>query len=309
MRRYGFLLMSALMVGCTTSNVPDDVPVVDTHVHFYDMNRPEGIPWPRATDKVLYKPTLPEEFNAIARANNVQKVVVVQAGGWLMDNQWNLDVTSKHTDLYVGVVGSLGIIGTKEFKPTLTRLAKDPRFVGIRISKRHETRPLFSGTIWEDLKLMSEKNLTLDVLMNNHEVHYGFVEVDKIAARNPELRIVMNHVAGYPIDGKSIDPAWAKSLKAMARHKNVYCKVSALIERSVVRPHSFDDATYKDILDFLYETFGEDRLIYGSDWPVTKYSGGYDQHKQVVTRYFSQKGDVILKKVMHDNALNAYDLE
>ena len=94
----------------------------------------------------------------------------------------------------------------------------------------------------------------------------------------------------------------------MAKNKNVYCKVSAMLERSVIRPYSFEPQSYETILDFLLETFGEDRLIYGSDWPVTKYSGTYGQHKKIVTDYFSTKGHRVLKKIMHDNAHNAYDL-
>ena len=330
MKQFLILLLLVFFVGCNnsektesiaetgnvsqTENVSDsdvskhDFPIVDSHMHLFDTTRKEGIPWPPADDKVLYHPTLPKHFIPIANKNGVKKIIVVQAGDRFIDNQWNLDITAPHKDLFVGVVGDLVDIGTSEFQPQLEKLSKDPRFVGIRILLRHKTRKLFSGTIWDDLQLLSDKGLTLDVLMNDHKVCFGFDEVKTIAPKYPKLNVVMNHVAGYPIDGKSIDPKWAKEFREVAKNKNVFCKVSALLERSVIRPFSFDAKSYKTILDFLLETFGEDRLIFGSDWPVTKYSGSYDQHMKIVTDYFSQKGKRILRKVMYENAHTAYHL-
>lgn len=307
----GFMLVLAalLLFSCSSVVEVKNMPVVDTHMHLFDTTRQEGVPWPPKDDKVLYHLTLPEHFIPIAKKNGVTKVIVVQAGDRLIDNQWNLDITEAHKDLFVGVVGDLVNIGTKSFKPILEKLSKNPRFVGIRILLRHKTRKLFSGTIWEDLQQLSDKGLTLDVLMNDHKICFGFEEVETIASKYPKMNVVMNHVAGYPIDGKEINAEWAKKFQSVAQNKNVYCKVSALLERSIIRPYSFKEADYKTILDFLLKTFGEDRLIYGSDWPVTKYSATYDQHKKVVTDYFSKKGEKLLKKVMYDNAHDAYHLE
>jgi L-fuconolactonase len=302
-------LMICLFLGCQSSDCQQSgIRMVDTHMHLFDPTRQEGIPWPPKDDKVLYHVTMPENFIPIAKKNNVKKIIVVQAGDRLIDNKWNLDVTEKHKDLFVGVVGDLKNIGTKDFKPNLNKLAKNPRFVGIRILMRHKTRKLFTGTIWEDLQLLSDKGLTLDVLMNNHKLQFGFEEVERISSKYPKLNVVMNHVAGYPINGKEIDPTWAAKFKTVANNKNVYCKVSALIERSIIRPHSFKASDYKTILDFLYETFGADRLMYGSDWPVTKYSASYAKHKKLVTDYFAAKGEIVLNKVMYDNAHKAYHL-
>ena len=192
---------------------------------------------------------------------------MVQAGDRLTDNQWNLDITKKHEELFVGVVGNMPNIGTPEFRPMLIRLAKDPRYLGFRISGRPKNRKLFSGSIWEDLQLTSNLGLTLDLLMNNHTANIGFDEVETIAKKYPDLNIVMNHVGGYPIDGENIEPNWSKRFEEIARNENVFCKVSALLERSVIRPYSFEPTDYRSVLDFLLAIFGEDRLIYGSDWP------------------------------------------
>ena len=311
MKKFFLFALAVLMLGSCSSKKEKmkNVPVVDSHMHLFDIRR--GLEWPTPDDKVIYKVTLPKDFIPIAKKNNVKKVIVVQAGDRLIDNQWNLDVSEPHGDLFVGVVGCLKNIGTKDYKTYLEKLSKNPRLVGIRILLRHKTRKLFTGTIWEDLKLLRDKNLTLDVLMNDHKIMYGFEEVLPIAKKFPNLRIVMNHVAGYPIANGKVDPVWAKKFKAAASHKNVYCKVSALVERSTFRdPFSFNPDDYKVFLDFLLDTFGEDRLIFGSDWPVIRrYSGDYAKHKKLITDYFETKGYKVLKKVMYDNAHKAYNLK
>ena len=307
-----FLLAPALPVllfciGCNSFK-KSTIEVVDTHVHVFDIHREDGIPWPPKDDSTLFRESMPENFIPVAKANGVRKVVVVQAGDRLTDNQWNLDITKKHEELFVGVVGNMPIIGTPEFRPMLIRLAKDPRYLGFRISGRPKNRKLFSGSIWEDLQLTSDLGLTLDLLMNNHTANIGFDEVETIAKKYPYLKIVMNHVGGYPIDGENVEPNWSKRFEEIARNENVFCKVSALLERSVIRPYSFEPADYRSVLDFLLEIFGEDRLIYGSDWPVTKRSGLYAKHKALVTHYFTKKGQETLKKVMYENARKVYSL-
>src|SRR4051794_22116583 len=65
--------------------------IIDTHIHLYDPNRPQGIPWPRKDDKLLYRQTLPSDFQAATRGLGVTGAVVVESNNWLEDNQWILD--------------------------------------------------------------------------------------------------------------------------------------------------------------------------------------------------------------------------
>ena len=112
-----------------------DIPVVDTHIHLYDTNRPEGLPWPPPSDKVLYRPVLTDDFNAVAKKNGIQATVIVEASAWLADNQWVLDLVKKEPERYIGLVGSLGI-GKPRFAENLKKLSQDSRFVGIRMRER-----------------------------------------------------------------------------------------------------------------------------------------------------------------------------
>lgn len=279
-----------------------DIPVVDTHIHLYDTTRPEGLPWPPKSDKVLYRPVLTEHFDQVAEENGVAATVIVEASIWLKDNQWVLDLVKENPNRYIGLVGSLEI-GTEDFGTNLKTLSKDPRFVGIRARERNQD-DYFTDAVWRDLELLAELDQTLDVLMFN----FSLEEVAMIAKRIPKLKILINHVAGADIDGGPAKPEWVASVKTAAAQPNVYCKISGLFQQSHRSPSPTDVGFYKSTLDVLTEAFGEDRLIYGSNWPVTMRGGKYGDFKKVVIDYYKPRGRECLEKLLYKNALNFYGL-
>ena len=292
--------------GCSTYQPMDpnaDIPIVDTHIHLYDTNRPEGVPWPPPDDAVLYRPILTEDFNAVANQNGITATVIVEASEWLPDNQWVLDLVKDEPERYIGLVGSLEI-GSSDFATQLAELSRDPRYVGIRMRERPRGDDFFTPEVWRDLRILADSDQTLDVLMFN----FSLTDIDTIAKRIPHLKILINHVAGANIDGAPVDPAWARDLELAAANPNVYCKVSGLFQQSHQSPAPKDTDFYRPVLDALWETFGEERLIYGSNWPVTMRGGTYGEYKSIVVDYFSPKGREAFEKLMYRNALKFYNL-
>ena len=280
-----------------------DIPIVDTHIHLYDTTRPEGLPWPPKTDRVLYRPILPKDFDAVADANGVTATVIVEASKWIPDNQWVLDLVKHDPNRYIGLVGSLEI-GTEDFGKHLKELSKDPRYVGIRMRERPGGEAFFNDAVWQDLKMLSDMDQTLDVLM----FQYSLEDVAMVAAKLPKLKILINHVAGADIEGRPADEEWIAGVKKAASHPNVYCKISGLFQQSHRQPSPTNVDFYKSTLDVLTAEFGEDRLIYGSNWPVTMRGGKYGDYKQVVMDYYAPKGRNFLEKLLYKNALAFYGL-
>src|SRR5262249_46833419 len=133
-------------------------------------------------------------------------------------------------------------------------------------------------------------------------------DVARLARELPELRVVINHEANLRIDGKAPPDDWRKGMKAAAEGKRVYCKVSALAEGTwkTMRDAPGDVEYYKPVLDALWETFGEDRLIYGSNWPVSDRAASYARIYGVVSASFGAQGRGPLAKFLRGNALAAY---
>jgi len=310
------VLLASLSFGTANSSVfateedkakrplPTVKHLIDTHIHFYDPRRPKGIPWPPADDKVLYKPHLSGEFSKLAKPAGVTGVVVVEASDRLEDNKWVLNEVGDDP-FYMALVGNIDPY-RKDFGKHLKRLRKDKRFVGIR-ARNSGPIDYADPQVLANFRLLEKAGLSLDILANGKGVE-GVREVDVLAGKVPKLRIIVNHVLGYDIDGKPPGQEWLDAVASLAKHKNVSCKISGLYQRCTQQPAPHDPDHYRTVLDPLWKNFGSDRLIYGSNWPCTKKSGDYDSFVRLVNAYFSEKGQAACEHYFWKNAATAYGL-
>ena len=299
------LFVLSLLWAVTATTIAADldaIPVIDCHVHLWDTSRPE-MTWPRKEHVKLYRPFLPQTHAPICQANGVKGVVVVLSGQALVDNQWNLDVTADQSQLYRGVVGNLSkAIGTDAFQPLFLKLCRDKRYVGYRLSGRYQEG--ITEDLIRDLKLTARQGRTVDFLVGG----YSLADVDEIAGRVPELKIIVDHLGGVQLNGGPHDQAWLHQFRKVAKRPNVYCKLSALYGRFQPQPAPQDLATYRPTIDIALQAFGADRLIYGSDWPVTTLTGDYKSVINLTKAYFADKDPRLARKVFHDNAVRFYGI-
>ena len=218
------------------------------------------------------------------------------------DNQWILDLVEGN-DYYVGIVGNLHP-AEEDFAKNLKRFAKDPRYIGIR-ARNNELKLELTPKVIANLKLLADKDMTLDLLVG----HASLEMIDQIATKIPNLRIVVNHCAGYSADGKPVKPEWKKQIQAVARHKNVYCKFSGMLEHAADKPAPADVKYYTPMLDVLWEEFGPERLIHASNWPVVNNGGDYEKHLALCHAYLELKGQAAMDNVFWQNAERVYRLK
>ena len=273
--------------------------IIDTHTHFYDPARPQGVPWPGADEDLLYRTVLPEHHHELAVPEGVTGTVVVEASAWLEDKQWVLDLAAADSWI-VGLVGHVDP-DRDGFAADIDRFAANPLFRGIRVGGG-SFEEIESGSFLADMELLPARDLELDVLMNTD----NFEGLCSLAERMPDLRIVINHLASVPIDGNAPDSRWAECMQWAGALSQVFMKVSGLVELAAVKPAPTELAYYEPTLDLLWETFGEDRLIYGSNWPVSDVGGDYGTVIGLVRRYFESKGERAAAKYWSENARAAY---
>ena len=301
------LILLVCCIGANASQAENFKPVkhlIDTHIHFYDTTRDIEMAWPPKDDQVLYKPHLPAEYSKLAKASGVTGVVVVEASDHLEDNRWILDLV-EGDDFYMGLVGNIDVY-LKDFEAQLKKLKRDRRFVGIR--PRGSKSINFSDKIViKNLRVLADHDLTMDYLTNGGGIP-GIQTIDTVARKVPGLRIVVNHCLGYDFDGKTPKQDWINAVEKLAENKNVTCKISGLYQRSVPQPAPQSVDHYQSVLEVLWKNFGKERLIYGSNWPVTKHTDSYASFVQLVDKFISEKGQEAREHYYWKNAASAYRL-
>ena len=272
------------------------VPVIDTHTHFYDPTRPQGVPWPPSIDP-LFKPHLPEHFRAVTEKHGVIGTVVIEASSWVQDNQWILDL-AKENPVIVGFIGNLEP-GKPEFAGHLERFSENPVFRGLRLNGSVLSRNLGERAFKSDLRLLSERELTVDVVGNTQMLP----AIGRLAKLSPDLRIVIDHLPFREWDGDVT--AARRALTRIAGLPNVYAKISNVVRR--VDGRIVEDAEfYRPGLVMLWELFGPDRAMFGSNWPVSNRVAPYACVYKVLADYFSTKERSEAEKFFWKNSKEAY---
>jgi len=274
---------------------PTALEIVDCHTHFYDPSRPQGVPWP-GKGSLLFRPVLPADWRAVAAAQGVTKTVVIEASPWLEDNQWILDLAAREPDL-VGFIGNLDFTDPN-FPAHLARFAANPLFRGLRARDKLAAEDLTRGG-----RALAERGLALD--LNGPA---GFMaRAVALANEVPALRIVIDHV-GAAGDARKLTQAWKDDMRRAADQPNIFMKISGLVEQadapSGEAPREL--AAYLPILDHLWECFGEDRLVFGSNWPVCEKGAPYDAVFRIVREFFETKGATAAAKYFRTNSLAIY---
>jgi len=293
---------AAVTGGCITARPATPASVIDTHIHLYDPSRPQGVSWPPKGDKLLYRTVLPANYRALPAPRPADSVIAVEASFLPEDNQWLLDLAA-HEPLIVGVVGNLRP-GDPAFAGLLARFAENPLFLGIRSREVSLEQGLADPAFVRDLRGVAQRGLSFDV----HSPPAWVAHTARLAQAVPELRMIVNHAAGASVTGGAPDAAWLRMIDTLTRYPQIYMKVSGLVEgtRRTAGDAPTAPAFYRPVLDALWERFGADRLIYGSDWPVSERYASLATVQAVALDYFASKGQRALDNVFWRNARAAY---
>jgi predicted TIM-barrel fold metal-dependent hydrolase len=280
------------------------IPIIDTHIHLFDPTRPQGVPWPEKNDTVLYRPALPDRYRTVTKGFGIVGAIEVECSPWLEDNQWVLDIAAKDT-LIVGTVGDLEP-GKKDFRKHLERFHRNPLFRGIRYGNlwnRNFREQLSGPDFISDLKALADAGLELDSAQADPAL---IADLVRLTDRVPSLRVVVDHLPQLepPTEPQALS-AYKSNLRELGKRPQVYVKVSEVLRRVGGRvPDELD--FYRPRLDEIWEIFGQDRLLFGSDWPNSDRWGPYPQVLKTVRQYFAGKGQAAAEKFFWKNSMAAY---
>lgn len=304
MNRRAFLGAAAGFAAAGMAAPSEPVPIIDTHIHLYDPTRPGGVPYPTPDLVALYRPTLPDRYRKVAAPLGVVGAIEVECSPFLEDNQWVLDVMAKDK-IMVGTVGDLEP-GKPGFRRNLERFHKNPLFLGIRYGNlwgRDLHADLGSPTFIGDMKAFARAGLEMD---SASPLPSDIADVRRLADLVPELRLVLAHLPGLtpPASGPERTNYYA-NLRELARRPHVFVKISEVVRYDNGRV-PLDVAFYRGRLDEIWDIFGEDRVIFGSDWPNCERWTAMPNVLHIVRDYFTAKGRAAAEKFFWKNSIAAY---
>jgi L-fuconolactonase len=282
---------------------PDSGPVIDTHIHLFDPLRPGGVPWPEKTDPI-YKPSLPERYMAMAARFGVVGAIAIECSPLKSDNQWLLNVADAHPAI-VGIVGDL-LPDANDFEDDLDRLRRDPLFLGIRygnIWNRDLAADMDKPGFMDGLKALAAAGLVLDSANPDPRL---IAAIRRVSDQVPDLRIIVDHLphAPVPTEPAARDAYWA-DLHALAQNPRVFIKLSEIPVqvngKLQTNPHF-----YQAPLDAIWDVFGEDHILFGSDWPNSDHVTTYAQTLSIVRSYMARKSPAAREKYFWKNSVAAY---
>jgi L-fucono-1,5-lactonase len=302
--RRTFLAASASLAVGTARAQQAGIPIIDTHLHFYDTTRPQGAPYPGKNDIPGLPIANPETYRKVAVPLGIVGAIETEASPWIEDNLWVLEVAEKDP-IMVGTIGDLQP-DKPEFREYLGRYHKNPLFRGIRYGNlwgRSLVAQVDRPEFIDGIKDLASADLTLDTANPKPDLIQAVVRLtDKV----PNLRVVLDHLPSLepPVEPTALQ-AYERDLRELAK-RNVFVKVSEVVRR-VNGQVPIDLAFYKPRLDRIWDIFGEDRLLFGSDWPNS--AGNWVSFATVVSLvqdYFMEKGRPAAEKYFWKNSIAAY---
>lgn len=297
----GGMAAAAFGAGAATAQ-GTDIPIIDTHCHLFDPGRPQGVPYsgPRGQPPQL---ALPEVYHRLAVPSGIVGSIVVEASPWLEDNLWILERAGSDP-LFVGVVGSLQP-DKPDFGEYLERFARNPLWRGIRYGRvwtMDQGKALLKPGIADGLRLLAQADLTLDMANPSIDLMRGALLV---ADAVPNLRLVMDHMPQFdPTPDTEAD--YDRLIADLAAHPNFFVKLSQVIHPDGRGQIASGLAAYRTRLDRLTAAFGEDRIMFGSNWPETVGKATIAQSVSLMRDYFASRPKALAEKYFWRNSLAIY---
>ena len=245
--------------------------VIDSHQHFWQRSLPFEYAWLDAPDKApIARDHLPEDLEPLIRAAGVDRTICVQTQHNLEENRWALGLADRH-GFIAGVVGWVDL-ASPDCERQLAEFTPHPKFVGVRQVTQDEPDDDFivRPEVIRGLRVLEKLGVPFDLLFFVKHLRH----VPALARQLPNLPMVIDHLGKPNIREQRFD-AWLPVFRAAAAYPNVYCKLSGMITEANWSKWKPQDL--KPYVQAALEAFGPNRCMFGSDWPVCKLAGSYDQ--------------------------------
>ena len=284
--------------------------MIDPHTHFKGaeqvaIEKGRQDPNPKNT---LAQVVVPEDYRTLADRLKIQSTLVVEAVDQSdpQFNTWLLEQAK--SELVCGYVAR-GDLKSKEFSSRYQAYKQTGYLNGYRFRFGELAEYLNDEVGRRNLKQLEDDGMVVDLLVDPKHAP----EIMRLAREFPTLKIIINHCFRARMKDGAVDDQWSAAVNSCAKFENVYCKLSSIVNFSEAKAFTqeapTDLAYYLPVLDPCFEAFGEDRVIFATNWGVCTHFGTVDDVVRLANEYFASKGEGVVRKAMRDNAIRVYNID
>jgi L-fuconolactonase len=273
---------------------------IDAHQHFWRYRSSE-YSWINDEMQALKRDFLPEELGVVLNSTGFSGSIAVQARQSLVETRWLLSLADQY-DFIKGIVGWVDLCSPL-VDEQLEELAQHPKLVGIRhvVQDEPDENFMLKEHFLRGISLLKKYKLVYDLLIVPRQMA---VAIDLVRLF-PDQQFVLDHIAKPDIKANVIKP-WQKEIKKLAACNNVACKLSGMVTEADWHQWKNDD--FRPYLDIVFEAFGINRLMIGSDWPVCTLAGSYQSVMKIVIDYIKNMSPNEKNLIFSCNASKIYNL-
>ena len=275
--------------------------IIDSHQHFWNYE-PEKHSWIDDEMSVIRRDFLSDDLQKVFTENGVDACVAVQADQTTEETDFLISI-AENNNFIKGVVGWVDL-RSESIEEDLLKYKKYDVVKGFRhvVQGEQDHNFMLRPEFLRGIELLGKYDLCYDILIFPHQLGATLELVKKF----PNQKFVIDHIAKpYIKDG--FFEGWAVMMREIAKHQNVYCKISGMITEADYK--TWTPEQVHPYMKLVFESFGASRVMYGSDWPVCLVAGNYSMVKALVTDFITDLSQEQQNAIMGGNAAKFYNLK
>lgn len=274
---------------------------IDSHQHFWKFD-PVRDAWITPEMAAIRRDFLPQDLALELEANGIDATIAVQADQSENETEFLLELAAR-SKFIAGVVGWVDL-RARNVEDRLANWSEREKLRGFRHIAQAEADDCFLSTpgFVAGVSKLRQFGFTYDLLVYPRQLPAAI----ELASRLPEQPFVLDHIAKPPIkSGKQ--ERWCDHIRQLAKNPNVCCKLSGIVTEADWMHWTPEQC--KPYLDVIFEAFGTERLMFGSDWPVCLLAGSYERVLGLVEDYVLTHSASAAPKIFGENAARFYGVE
>jgi L-fuconolactonase len=242
--------------------------IFDTHQHFWRVDRGD-YHWMTPAASILARDYLPDDLRPELRKSAVGQTILVQAAQTVDETDFLLRL-AEETDFVAGAIGWFDLEDANFPLAYEAKRKRHPKLLGVRpmLQDLADDRWIVRKKVIENLRYLADRNVVFEFLTYTRHLPFVLQVLDKV----PRLHAVIDHISKPEIKARKMEP-WNDLIAKVARHQNVFCKLSGMVteaDHNIWKPDHL-----RPYVERVLDCFGEDRVMFGSDWPVCLLAASY----------------------------------